>query len=208
MVDSFEYLTEDQATLGAQHLPDFVEEWSKYDMDATGKISHRDLIKVLKALDPPLGLGPHAPTTVVHSTLMRMDLPMDSEGRLEFRATLMALVRLRKEVLPTVPQPLLKRLVRAWFPVIPAEEIDQALPEPVKNCGHSDLCSCMWSLRFYYSILKLQHAFRRRRELRQNVANFQKRTAKQRRMSLTRGGAGGGRPSGPSGGGPTSAGQK
>ena len=93
-------------------MPDFVQAWSEFDMDATGYISHTDLVKVLKRIDPPFGLGHHAPLSVVHSLLMKLDLPMTIDGKLEFRATLMALVRHRKGIMPNAPNARVAAMIR------------------------------------------------------------------------------------------------
>merc|ERR1712054_502652 len=53
--DNFDYLIEDDSTLGEHRLEEFVTSWSKFDRDATGWIHHTQLEALLRAMEPPLG---------------------------------------------------------------------------------------------------------------------------------------------------------
>ena len=48
---------------------------------------------MLKNMDPPLGFGNKCPNRLAYKKLIRMNMPMDAEGRVQFTTTLFALIR-------------------------------------------------------------------------------------------------------------------
>ncbi|KAL3321146.1 Voltage-dependent L-type calcium channel subunit alpha-1C [Cichlidogyrus casuarinus] len=117
IMDNFDYLTRDWSILGPHHLDEFVTKWAEYDPDAKGRVRHLDVVTMLGKINPPLGFGsmcPHtrachvshllsdAPVQVSWSRdsgelkpqkLVRMNMPLQSDGTVFFNATLFALVR-------------------------------------------------------------------------------------------------------------------
>ncbi|XP_044762301.1 voltage-dependent calcium channel type A subunit alpha-1 isoform X15 [Coccinella septempunctata] len=93
IMDNFDYLTRDSSILGAHHLDEFVRIWAEYDPNATGKIHYTEMYDMLKNMDPPLGFGNKCPNRLAYKKLIRMNMPVDDEGRVNFTTTLFALIR-------------------------------------------------------------------------------------------------------------------
>ncbi|XP_031338411.1 voltage-dependent calcium channel type A subunit alpha-1 isoform X24 [Photinus pyralis] len=119
IMDNFDYLTRDPSILGAHHLDEFVRIWAEYDPNATGKILYQEMYDMLKNMDPPLGFGNKCPNRLAYKKLIRMNMPVDGDGKVNFTTTLFALIREN-----------LNMKMR------PAEEMDQAddeLRETIKS---------------------------------------------------------------------------
>ncbi|XP_012056925.1 PREDICTED: voltage-dependent calcium channel type A subunit alpha-1-like [Atta cephalotes] len=93
IMDNFDYLTRDSSILGAHHLDEFVRIWTEYDPNATGKIHYTEIYDMLKNIDPPLGFGNKCPNRLAYKKLIRMNMPVDSDGKANFTTTLFALIR-------------------------------------------------------------------------------------------------------------------
>lgn len=48
---------------------------------------------MLKNMDPPLGFGNKCPNRLAYKRLIRMNMPMDDDMRVQFTTTLFALIR-------------------------------------------------------------------------------------------------------------------
>lgn len=66
IIDNFDYLTRDMSIVGLHHLNKFVRKWADFDPKASGRIKHDDVIKLLKKISPPLGLGKKCPDRVAY----------------------------------------------------------------------------------------------------------------------------------------------
>merc|ERR1719220_574501 len=93
IMDNFDYLTRDSSILGAHHLDEFIRIWAEYDPSATGLIHYAEMYDMLKNMDPPLGFGSKCPDRLAYKKLIRMNMPLDSEGKVHFTTTLFALIR-------------------------------------------------------------------------------------------------------------------
>lgn len=62
-------------------------------MCCRGKILYSEMYDMLKNMDPPLGFGNKCPNRLAYKKLIRMNMPMDAEGRVQFTTTLFALIR-------------------------------------------------------------------------------------------------------------------
>uniref|UniRef100_A0A2S2PVF6 Voltage-dependent calcium channel type A subunit alpha-1 n=1 Tax=Sipha flava TaxID=143950 RepID=A0A2S2PVF6_9HEMI len=93
IMDNFDYLTRDSSILGAHHLDEFVRIWAEYDPNATGKIHYTEMYDMLKNIDPPLGFGNKCPNRLAYKKLIRMNMPIDQDGKVQFTTTLFALIR-------------------------------------------------------------------------------------------------------------------
>ncbi|RZC43172.1 cacophony A, partial [Asbolus verrucosus] len=93
IMDNFDYLTRDPSILGAHHLDEFVRVWTDYDPSASGKIHHTEMYEMLKNMDPPLGFGNKCPNRLAYKKLIRMNMPVDDNGKVNFTTTLFALIR-------------------------------------------------------------------------------------------------------------------
>ncbi|KAA3677829.1 voltage-dependent calcium channel L type alpha-1D [Paragonimus westermani] len=93
IMDNFDYLTRDWSILGPHHLDEFVTKWADYDPEAKGRVRHLDVVTMLGKISPPLGFGSMCPHTRACHKLVRMNMPLNSDGTVFFNATLFALVR-------------------------------------------------------------------------------------------------------------------
>lgn len=48
---------------------------------------------MLKNMDPPLGFGQKCPNRLAYKKLIRMNMPLDVDGKVNFTTTLFALIR-------------------------------------------------------------------------------------------------------------------
>ncbi|CAH8488523.1 unnamed protein product [Schistosoma rodhaini] len=93
IMDNFDYLTRDWSILGPHHLDEFIAKWADYDPEAKGRVRHLDVVTMLGKISPPLGFGSMCPHTRACHKLVRMNMPLNSDGTVFFNATLFALVR-------------------------------------------------------------------------------------------------------------------
>ncbi|XP_050685852.1 voltage-dependent calcium channel type A subunit alpha-1-like isoform X27 [Eriocheir sinensis] len=109
IMDNFDYLTRDSSILGAHHLDEFIRIWAEYDPNATGRIHYSEMYDMLRNMDPPLGFGNKCPYRLAYKKLIRMNMPLNDEGKVHFTTTLFALIR-----------------ENLCIKMRPAEEMDQA----------------------------------------------------------------------------------
>lgn len=58
-----------------------------------GRIHYTEMYDMLKNMDPPLGFGSKCPDRLAYKKLIRMNMPLDQEGKVNFTTTLFALIR-------------------------------------------------------------------------------------------------------------------
>ena len=58
-----------------------------------GRIHFSEMYDMLKNMDPPLGFGSKCPDRLAYKKLIRMNMPLDQEGKVNFTTTLFALIR-------------------------------------------------------------------------------------------------------------------
>ena len=63
-----------------------------------GKIHYTEMFALLKQIDPPLGFGSKCPDLLAYKRLVRMNMPIDDEGKVHFTTTLFALVRVNLQI--------------------------------------------------------------------------------------------------------------
>ncbi|CAB4057697.1 CACNA1B [Lepeophtheirus salmonis] len=93
IMDNFDYLTRDTSILGSHHLGEFITTWSEFDPSGIGRIHYTEVFNLLRSIDPPLGFGKKCPERMAFKKLIRMNMPMDTEGKVHFTTTLFALIR-------------------------------------------------------------------------------------------------------------------
>ena len=93
IMDNFDYLTRDTSILGAHHLDEYIRVWAEYDPNATGWIHFSEMYDMLRNMDPPLGFGNKCPYRLAYKKLIRMNMPVNEEGKVNFTTTLFALIR-------------------------------------------------------------------------------------------------------------------
>lgn len=59
----------------------------------SGKIHYGEMYDMLKNMDPPLGFGNKCPYRLAYKKLIRMNMPVDADGKVQFTTTLFALIR-------------------------------------------------------------------------------------------------------------------
>lgn len=66
-----------------------------YDVSllCSGKILYTEMFDMLKNMDPPLGFGNKCPYRLAYKKLIRMNMPVDTDGKVQFTTTLFALIR-------------------------------------------------------------------------------------------------------------------
>ncbi|XP_055947185.1 voltage-dependent calcium channel type A subunit alpha-1-like [Argiope bruennichi] len=134
IMDNFDYLTRDSSILGAHHLDEFIRMWAEYDPQATGWIHYTEMYDMLRNMDPPLGFGNKCPYRLAYKKLIRMNMPLSPDLKVNFTTTLFALIR---ENLSIKIRPIdemdqadreLKETIRKIWPLQAKKAIDKLLP--------------------------------------------------------------------------------
>ncbi|GFU59910.1 voltage-dependent calcium channel type A subunit alpha-1 [Nephila pilipes] len=134
IMDNFDYLTRDSSILGAHHLDEFIRMWAEYDPRATGQIHYTEMYDMLRNMDPPLGFGNKCPYRLAYKKLIRMNMPLSPDLKVNFTTTLFALIR---ENLSIKIRPIdemdqadreLKETIRKIWPLQAKKAIDKLLP--------------------------------------------------------------------------------
>ncbi|KAL5110706.1 hypothetical protein TcWFU_007734 [Taenia crassiceps] len=138
IMDNFDYLTRDWSILGPHHLDEFVRLWSEYDPEAKGRIKHLDVVTLLRKISPPLGFGKLCPHRTACVTLVRMNMPLNSDGTVMFNATLFALVRtnLKIKTEGSTPDQLneeLRAVIKKIWKHTSPKLLDQVVPPAGRN---------------------------------------------------------------------------
>lgn len=60
---------------------------------SSGRIHHKEAFDMLKNIDPPLGFGNKCPNRIAYKKLIRMNMPVDDDKKVNFTTTLFALIR-------------------------------------------------------------------------------------------------------------------
>nr|CDS16897.1 voltage dependent L type calcium channel subunit [Echinococcus granulosus] len=158
IMDNFDYLTRDWSILGPHHLDEFVRLWSEYDPEAKGRIKHLDVVTLLRKISPPLGFGKLCPHRTACVTLVRMNMPLNSDGTVMFNATLFALVRtnLKIKTEGSTPDQLNEEL-RAVIKKIWKHTSPKLLDQVVPPAGSNDDVT----VGKFYATFLIQEWFRR-----------------------------------------------
>lgn len=93
IMDNFDYLTRDSSILGAHHLDEYIRAWADIDPSGSGKVYYKDMYKMLLNMEPPVGFGAKCPKILAYRRLIRMNMPVDENGKVHFTTTLFALIR-------------------------------------------------------------------------------------------------------------------
>lgn len=91
-----------------------------------GKIHYTEMYNMLKNMAPPLGFGNKCPNRLAYKRLIRMNMPVDDEGKVNFTTTLFALIRENLSIKMRPRMYSLLFLTLFWFFATAAEEMDQA----------------------------------------------------------------------------------
>ena len=59
---------------------------------------YTDLLPLLRQIDPPLGFGSKCPDLLAYKRLVRMNMPVDEEGKVHFKSTLFSLIRINLQI--------------------------------------------------------------------------------------------------------------
>jgi len=166
IMDNFDYLTRDWSILGPHHLSEFVHLWSEYDPDAKGFIKHVDVVTLLRKISPPLGFGKLCPHRVACKRLVAMNMPLNSDGSVNFNATLFALVRTSLNILTEgnidEANEELRHQILKIFRQTDVAVLDQCCPPPKIN-AFGDACDLEDDVTVgkFYATFLIQDYFRR-----------------------------------------------
>nr|QQY02492.1 voltage-dependent L-type calcium channel subunit alpha-1C [Cryptocotyle lingua] len=157
IMDNFDYLTRDWSILGPHHLDEFVRLWSEYDPEAKGRIKHLDVVTLLRKINPPLGFGKLCPHRTACVTLVRMNMPLNSDGTVMFNATLFALVRTNLKIKTDgAPIDQLNEELRTVIKKIWKRTSPKLLDQVVPPAGNDDV-----TVGKFYATFLIQEWFRR-----------------------------------------------
>ncbi len=97
---------------------------------------------MLKNMDPPLGFGSKCPDRLAYKKLIRMNMPLDNEGKVHFTTTLFALIRENlsikmraAEEMDQADVELRETILKVW-PFTAKEKIELLVPTTRGNWSH------------------------------------------------------------------------
>ena len=97
-----------------------------------------DMFALLKQIDPPLGFGSKCPDLLAYKRLVRMNMPVDVEGKVHFTSTLFSLVRVNLQIfmrsmdeMDQADQELRQTIGRSWPFTKRDGKLDLLVPPPV-----------------------------------------------------------------------------
>ncbi|XP_052750950.1 muscle calcium channel subunit alpha-1-like isoform X3 [Galleria mellonella] len=166
IMDNFDYLTRDWSILGPHHLDEFVRLWSEYDPDAKGRIKHLDVVTLLRKISPPLGFGKLCPHRTACKRLVSMNMPLNSDGTVNFNATLFAVVRTQLQIKTsgvidecnTELRAIIKKVWKRTSPKL----LDQVVPPP--GDPNEITVGKFYATFLIQDYFRRNHAFRKRKE--------------------------------------------
>ncbi|XP_045456510.1 muscle calcium channel subunit alpha-1-like [Melitaea cinxia] len=166
IMDNFDYLTRDWSILGPHHLDEFVRLWSEYDPDAKGRIKHLDVVTLLRKISPPLGFGKLCPHRTACKRLVSMNMPLNSDGTVNFNATLFAVVRTQLQIKTTgvideCNTELRAIIKKVWKRTSP-KLLDQVVPPP--GDPNEITVGKFYATFLIQDYFRRNHAFRKRKE--------------------------------------------
>lgn len=102
------------------------------------------MFSLLKQIDPPLGFGNKCPDLLAYKRLVRMNMPIDDEGRVHFTTTLFALVRVNLNIfmrpmdeMDQADQELRATIIRTWPFMRRDTKLDLLVPQPSGRFLHA-----------------------------------------------------------------------
>ena len=117
-------------------------------------IHYTEAMELLKNIDPPLGFGKKCPDKMAYKRLIRMNMPIDKEGRVTFTTTLFALIRDNLKInvresaeMDQADLELRATIMKVW-PVTRAGKIDMLVP--TEECKFSNSCLTKIIIVFVY----------------------------------------------------------
>ncbi|XP_045780149.1 muscle calcium channel subunit alpha-1-like isoform X5 [Maniola jurtina] len=166
IMDNFDYLTRDWSILGPHHLDEFVRLWSEYDPDAKGRIKHLDVVTLLRKISPPLGFGKLCPHRTACKRLVSMNMPLNSDGTVNFNATLFAVVRTQLQIKTTGVidecntelRAIIKKIWKRTSPKL----LDQVVPPP--GDPNEITVGKFYATFLIQDYFRRNHAFRKKKE--------------------------------------------
>ena len=102
------------------------------------------MLSLLKQIDPPLGFGSKCPDLLAYKRLVRMNMPVDEEGKVHFKSTLFSLIRINLQIfmrsmeeMDQADQELRTAIQRSW-PQTRAGMVDLLVPPPEGESSSSE----------------------------------------------------------------------
>ncbi|XP_053618976.1 voltage-dependent calcium channel type D subunit alpha-1-like isoform X2 [Plodia interpunctella] len=166
IMDNFDYLTRDWSILGPHHLDEFVRLWSEYDPDAKGRIKHLDVVNLLRKISPPLGFGKLCPHRTACKRLVSMNMPLNSDGTVNFNATLFAVVRTQLDIKTSGVidecNTELRAIIKKVWKRTSSKLLDQVVPPP--GDPNEITVGKFYATFLIQDYFRRNHAFRKRKE--------------------------------------------
>ncbi len=161
IMSSFEGVQVDQSQIQISHLRQFATKWKHMDPDGTGFIHYEDLVIILKAIEPPIGLGGNCPKIVVDQFLSKLPVPIDEDGLIAFRPTLVAIIRVKTNLwlYDFPPGETLRDTFEFIAPGAPKQNLVDATPD-----------TNGMTLRVLHTVHRLQHIYRQKKAAKVAVA--------------------------------------
>jgi voltage-dependent calcium channel N type alpha-1B len=80
-------------------------------------------------MEPPVGFGKKCPKRIAHKRLVRMNMPIDRKGYVEFTTTFFALIRESLKIKPSADlNKSLRNTIQVIWPSIDPEKLDLLVP--------------------------------------------------------------------------------
>ena len=121
-------------------------------------IHYTEAMELLKNIDPPLGFGKKCPDKMAYKRLIRMNMPIDKEGRVTFTTTLFALIRDNLKInvresaeMDQADLELRATIMKVW-PITRAGKID--LLVPTEECEYSSRQTSDYNRKLFRSAVQ------------------------------------------------------
>jgi hypothetical protein len=158
IMSTFEGVQVDPSELQISHLREFVTKWKYMDPAGTGYIHHDDLPTIMRSIEPPLGMGSNCPKAIMGKFLASMPVPVDENGLINFRPTLVSVIRVKMNMwMYNFPQ---GESLRDTFKFVAPGASDKALDEATPPMHGM-------TLRILHMVSRIQNMFRKNKKIRE-----------------------------------------
>lgn len=183
ILDNFEYLTRDESILGPHHLDEFVRVWSEYDPAATGRITHKNVYRLMCDMSPPVGFGRKCPRFLAYKRLIKMNMPIMGDSNVLFSSTLFALIRTALGIYnngePSRGDEELRQVIKRLWPKTSQKILDKMVPRESILSSHQLTIGKVYCAKLIYENYK-------NRKRKQEELESLNRRQKKRQPSLFR----------------------
>ncbi|CAB3996445.1 voltage-dependent N-type calcium channel subunit alpha-1B-like isoform X1 [Paramuricea clavata] len=158
ILDNFEYLTRDESILGPHHLDEFVRVWSEYDPTATGRITHKNVYRLMCDMSPPVGFGRKCPRFLAYKRLIKMNMPIMGDSTVLFTSTLVALIRtalgIHNNGEPSRGDEELRQVIKRLWPKVSPKILNRMVPRDSVLSSHQLTIGKVYCAKLIYENYK------------------------------------------------------